>query len=172
MKNIPIKNENGKTDWISRSCATETIVFNKVNDEWCVLANKRGKACLNNVGYWNVPAGFLEYNETLEDCSVRKTFEETGVKINKNQLNLFEVNSECNDEKMLQTVVICYWTMIHGTTKLTNENCVKDKVDELKWIPIIELEKYNWISNDHLNRIKKSFIACANKNLCEKRYKS
>jgi 8-oxo-dGTP diphosphatase len=173
MKNFPITTEDNKTYWISRSCTTETIIFNKVNGEWCVLANKRGKGCTNNVGLWNVPAGYLEYNETLEDCAVRETFEETGAKIDKNNLNLFEVDSTCDEEHKSQNVIVAYWTTTdYESQTLTDSNSDPDEVDEIKWVPILELKNYQWISKKHYDRIKRAFISCANKNLCEKRYKS
>lgn len=171
MKNFPITTEDNKTYWISRSCTTETIIFNKVNGEWCVLANKRGKGCNNNVGLWNVPAGYLEYNETLEDCAIRETFEETGLKITKKQLNLFDVDSTCDDEHKSQNVIIAYWTTVAGAAILTDEFSDPDEVEEIKWIPIVNIEDYKWISKRHSERIKRAFISCSNKNLCEKRYK-
>lgn len=170
-KNFSFTDDEGQEFWVSRSCTTETIIFNKVNGEWCVLANKRGKGCVNNVGLWNVPAGYLDYNETLEDCALRETFEETGVKLNKNQLNLFEVDSTCDNEHKSQNVIIAYWTTIKGAVILTNENADENEVEEIKWIPIVDIEKYQWISKRHYNRIKRAFIYCANKNMCEKGYK-
>lgn len=172
MKNFPITAEDNKTYWISRSCTTESIIFNKVNDEWCVLANKRGCGCANNVGLWNVPAGYLDYNETLEDCAIRETFEETGLLIDKSQLNLFEVDSICDDEHKSQNVIVAYWAMVNGVTILNNQHADPDEVDEIKWIPIVKIDDYKWISKRHSNRIKKAFIACSNKRLGEKRYKT
>jgi 8-oxo-dGTP diphosphatase len=32
-------------------------------------------------GTWSVPGGHLEFNETIEECAVRETLEEVGIKI-------------------------------------------------------------------------------------------
>ena len=166
MKNFPVTTNKNETFWISRSCTTECIIFNCMNDEWFVLANKRGRGCINNIGLWNVPAGYLEYDETLEECAIRETFEETGVKISKKQLNLFEVDSTCDDKLNSQNVIIAYWVNINGAAILTNENSDPDEVEEIKWIPVVKINDYKWISNKHLNRIKRAFTACSNKVLC------
>jgi len=42
-------------------------------------------------GQWNVPAGFLECGETLEEGAARETFEETGVIVDPRDLELHSV---------------------------------------------------------------------------------
>lgn len=37
-------------------------------------------------GYWNLPAGYVEVDETLEDAVVREVFEETGFRVRTEQL--------------------------------------------------------------------------------------
>lgn len=43
------------------------------------------------VGKWMIPSGFLECGETLEEGAARETLEETGVKINPADLELYTV---------------------------------------------------------------------------------
>ena len=82
MKNFEIEHE-GKKYWISRSMATVVYVFAFIGEEVYVLANKRGPGLPTNVGKWNCPSGYLDFDETLEECAVREVFEETGYKITK-----------------------------------------------------------------------------------------
>jgi ADP-ribose pyrophosphatase len=44
-------------------------------------------------GQWTVPSGYLECGETLEECAVRETAEETGVIVDVGRLELYSVTS-------------------------------------------------------------------------------
>jgi ADP-ribose pyrophosphatase YjhB (NUDIX family) len=44
-------------------------------------------------GQWAVPSGFLECGETLEECAVRETMEETGVTVDAGSLELYSVTN-------------------------------------------------------------------------------
>ena len=44
-----------------------------------ILLGKRKNA--HGDGTWSVPGGHLEFNESWEDCVMRETFEEVGIKI-------------------------------------------------------------------------------------------
>jgi ADP-ribose pyrophosphatase YjhB (NUDIX family) len=44
-------------------------------------------------GLWSVPAGFMEKNESVEQSAVRETLEETGVRIDAQELHLYSVLS-------------------------------------------------------------------------------
>ena len=66
MKNFPV-NVDGKEYWISRSNAVVGIVFKWENGQYHILANKRGKGCPDYVGKWNIPCGYVDYNESILD---------------------------------------------------------------------------------------------------------
>jgi ADP-ribose pyrophosphatase YjhB (NUDIX family) len=44
-------------------------------------------------GQWTVPSGYLECGETLQQCAVRETVEETGVIVDASRLELYSVTS-------------------------------------------------------------------------------
>ena len=81
MKNFPLLDENGKEWWISRSIAVTGCVFTFLNGKWCVLANKRGEGTPDFQGMWNMPCGYLDFNETTAEAVIREVYEETGVRL-------------------------------------------------------------------------------------------
>lgn len=143
--------------YVSRSCAAEAVVLIKL-DRWYVLANKRGEGCFGNVGLWNVPSGYADYGERLEHTAERETFEETGVCIDGTSLKLFELDSLPKDR---QNIVAVYYTVLDPKKygfflpAVSNEFCEKNEVEEIKWIPSDELDDYEWISQDHIGRVKR-----------------
>jgi len=77
------KNESisidGQTIWISRSVACVGVVMTKWNGEWYILFSKRGTGAADHQGYWNLPCGYLDYDETLTECVIREIYEESGL---------------------------------------------------------------------------------------------
>ena len=68
------KTTDGRTVWLSRSCAVVGIIA--VDNK--VLMVKRGLGCPDEVGKWVLPCGYLDYDETLQDAIIREVYEETG----------------------------------------------------------------------------------------------
>lgn len=62
-----------------------------------VMCNDRLLLCRRaqppSVGKWNLPSGFMEKLETLENAAARETLEETGVQLRPQQLTLYTVTS-------------------------------------------------------------------------------
>ena len=139
MKNRPVIID-GKEEWLSRSIAAVAYVFASVGDNIYVLANKRGKGLPNNVGKWNAPSGFLDYDEDLADCAVREVYEETGIVID----NYANYSGDLNS--------------------ITTEHSEPNEVEEVKWIPIQDIDKYEWTSEAHLANIRRAishwFVNC------------
>jgi len=147
MKNRPVQID-GKEEWISRSIAAVTYVFTDINGDTYVLANKRGKGMPNNVGKWNAPSGFLDYDEDLEDCAVREVFEETGVKIKKEDVKMFQLDSD--PKRTNQVVLARFFANYDGDPDvLTTENAEPDEVEEVKWVKINDIKNYEWTSEAH-----------------------
>ena len=55
-------------------------------------------------GCWGFPAGYQEYHETPEECVVRETFEETGIRIR--LLDLFEVSYTRDDPRKRANLLV------------------------------------------------------------------
>ena len=72
MKNFPVK-VDGKVYWISRSVATVGFVFKLVGNTIYTLIEKRGKGAADNVDSYCVPCGYIDYDETGEECNKDET---------------------------------------------------------------------------------------------------
>lgn len=150
MKNFPVEIK-GKTYWISRSVSVTLIVFVITETETFLLANKRGPKTPDFQGYWNIPCGYLDYNETAEEAAVRELKEETGIEVYDCFLSLDGINSSPKENN--QNVNIRYVTI--GSKELLSKEFVFDpeEVEKVKWINVNDIDNYNWAFN-HLEILK------------------
>ena len=142
---------NGETLWSGRYCAIAAFIFKTEGIEnTYVLANKRGKGTPDFQGLWNCPCGFLEANESAEEGCTRETKEETGVIIPSKEFIFYEVETDPVTSNNGH-VTLQYVASIDKTNSIYN---IKDlqggepnEVDEIKWINIHDLDKYQWAFN-------------------------
>lgn len=145
----------GTTLWSGRYTAVTGIVIRQIlNDkgvyDYYVLANLRGSGTPDYQGYWNMPCGFLESNETGEEGVCREMFEECGYEVLPRQMELYNVETDprfCNNGN----VTIRYYN-IETCTKLpelkyTNINGEEGEVESVKWINIRDIKDYKWAFN-------------------------
>lgn len=136
--------------WFSRSMAASLFVFCKDNDgDWCVLASERGKDSADFQGYWNCPCGYLDYNETVKDCAIRECFEETGIKLEENELTFvaYEDAPYANRQNVtfrFAAIIKDRKTLDFKFSKIGNEG---EEVGEIKWIKVNEIDRYKWAFN-------------------------
>lgn len=163
MKNFPVTYD-GKTYWISRAVAVAGFIYMSVGEEMetYILANKRGENTPNFQGYWNVPCGYLDFDETTQEACAREIYEETGLSIDPEDLK-FDVFSE--DLANSQNITIKYYHKIHvayrsQAPKLNSAHSEEKEVDGLLWIPLKQLDNYRWAFNHQANikRIYKKHI--------------
>lgn len=148
----------GKIIWYSRSIAVVMFAFAKnKNDEWCILANKRGEGTPNFQFQWNCPCGYLDFNERGELAAVREAWEETGVKIEADDIQLIGTNTVPDEET--QNVSFRYGILLPKKTNeysFSKKHNEKNEVAEIKWIPLNEISNYVWAFN-HLRLIPWAF---------------
>ena len=148
---------HGKTLWYSRSFAVSSFVFCKnPNGEWCILANQRGKGAADYHHLWNVCVGYIDFNESAEEAAIRETEEETCILcLDPKMLKLHKLIS-CPSENH-QNITARFYLKIDEdgvnteTPSLVPEieaNAVeKDEVEAVAWIPISEIDNYEWAFN-------------------------
>lgn len=143
MNNFPVQHE-GKTYWVSRSVAVACFVFTWLNGKLSVLANQRGEGAADFHGYWNVPCGYLDFNETTAEAAVRETYEETGIQLNEVRFMGFDDNPKSEH----QNITFRYWAFISDNTKIndiySNRGGEENEVANVAWIPIKEVDNYKW----------------------------
>jgi len=155
MKNFEFKH-NGESFWYSRGIVCASFIFAAdANGDIHVLANKRGKGVPTS-GYWNCPCGHLDFDETCVDCAIRETKEETGVDINQEDLELFEINDKDFISKD-QSIGFIYYALIEDRTiedmPTSKKDMEKNEVEEIAWINVDEIDDYKWAFN-HDKRIE------------------
>ena len=160
MNNFPFQHE-GQTLWYSRSLACNLVIIttDREGKNPKVLACKRGQGCEFNKGLWNVPGGFIDFNENAINCTLRETFEETGVKIDpKTHLIKFlylDTEPRSHRQTMIASHYVHYYDDEVKDWVFSDEWSEPGEVEEIKWIPIKEIKDYNWTNNQFSN------IVCA-----------
>lgn len=181
FKNIPneqIETTDGRTFWISRSCAViaQVCVFNTADQQWYILLGKRGSGTPDCQGYWNLPCGYLDWNETLGQAMVREVWEECGLHLpslskhpqfgySNNSCILHEgqyveepwsISDIPNNPKQNVSMHFAVMLAWHGEPlpALSNANAELNEVDDLAWVKIEEACKLDLAFNHHI-RIQK-----------------
>lgn len=148
----------GKEYWYSRSVATSPFVFCKNSEgKWCVLANKRGVGTPDYQGYWNVPCGYLEHNVSGEENCSKEVYEECGVDVSSDMFKFIGVETLPSANR--QNVTLRYYALMDGLVSdysFDSENSEENEVSDIKWIPIDEVDNYQWAFN-HNVRIKEIY---------------
>lgn len=150
MKNFSFKHQ-GKELWYSRSLACNLITV-KVKERWFhkeiyVLANRRGPGCEFNKGFWNVPGGFIDFDEDSIECAIRETKEECGIDIPREKIKFIDLDTRPRGKR--QTMVATHAAVV-SYKDFPDEIVQTDKssdceADLVKWIDIRDLYKYSWV---------------------------
>jgi 8-oxo-dGTP pyrophosphatase MutT (NUDIX family) len=164
-----------KTIWESRSVAVNCVIVVTDTDytsEPFVLISKRGPGAADFQGLWNIPAGYLDYDETTSEACVREVWEETNI-------NLYSILNMKEDDK--NYVVQDYITKEWGTNSdisnnrqnvsfrygiyfvmddfinklnLSDKNSELNEIGDIKWIPLSKINEYDFaFGHDNLIKI-------------------
>lgn len=154
---------DGKEYWISRSVAVVALVNVIVDGKSHVLINQRGPGTPDFQGYWNLPCGYLDWDESGIQAAKREIYEETGLDIDKydfkyNEQPVFVITDKINNKQNV--------TLYYNFTIKTNEyefalmkvdfnmdNSEKEEVSDIQFIEPKNVSKYKFCFS-HEIRIK------------------
>ena len=120
------------------------------------LIVKRGKSVIQS-GKWCLPCGYLDYDETVEECAVREIFEESGIDIRdwinvKNLKPSYVITEPSNSRN--QDISFNFIIEINSEKepKVDMSKVDLDETTEAKWMDISEISNYQFAFN-HMNKI-------------------
>lgn len=170
-KNHLIVDQGIREIWESRSIAVLAVVLLKKDDEYFVLAAKRGPKAMDQCGKMNVVCGYLDWDESALEAAVRETWEECGLYIpsyfDRWDPNLQPWHVDSNPSSNRQNVTLRYGFVIdaneHGTPELcVDNNEVKGEVEDPRWISLKNVGDHQWaFSHD---KVIKQYVSALHEN--------
>ena len=103
-------------------------------------------------GAWAFPGGFMNMDETTEQCAIRELEEETGLKVAKvHQIGAY---SKVDRDPRGRTITVAYLAIIDSPENVTG----LDDAAKAEWFPITELPH---LAFDHYDIMKDAITAYA-----------
>lgn len=90
------------------------------NDAGEILLGVRGHEPWK--GFWNFPAGFVEYNELPEHAAIREAMEETGLEI---EIRRLAGTYLYDDDARGNGLLVVYWAKVVGGELTTNQETLQ-----------------------------------------------
>lgn len=109
---------------------TDCVVFTK-EEEPKVLLIQRGNEPYK--GCWAFPGGFMNMEETAEECAVRELKEETGLTVK--QIQQIGAYSKVDRDPRGRTISIAYLAIVDAPTAVTG----MDDAAKAAWFPLSSL---------------------------------
>lgn len=109
---------------------TDCVVFTN-EEEPKVLLIQRGNEPYK--GYWAFPGGFMNMEETAEECAVRELKEETGLTVK--QIQQIGAYSKVDRDPRGRTISIAYLAIVDAPTAVSG----MDDAAKAAWFPLTSL---------------------------------
>lgn len=143
MENEIITLQDGRKVAIDRSVGVVMCCFTMVDNKVFILANKRGTKTPDFKSKWNLPTGYLNWDETGEQAAIRETFEETGIRIPIESVSEFEHSTSPYENR--QNVIFRYVAHVPSEYLFYDLKPMdKDEVEEVLWIHEDDVNNYEW----------------------------
>lgn len=139
-----------KIIYSGRFVAVSGFIFAIVNGKYSILANKRGSGTPDYQGCWNAPCGYLEKFENSIQGIQRETLEECKFFVDEDDFKIVSVETEpeeCNNGNVTIRHRAFLGNIIPRYEQENSINGEDNEVDDVKWIPIDDVDKYDWAFN-------------------------
>ncbi len=111
-----------------RPAVTADCIVITSEEEPRVLLIERGEEPFK--GCWAIPGGFLNMDETTEQCAIRELEEETGLKIDKaNQIGAY---CKVDRDPRGRTISVAYLAIVERPLEVSGQ----DDAAKAKWFPV------------------------------------
>lgn len=160
MKNEIIVLPDGTKVAKDRSVGVVLLVASETDDgEVFVLCNQRGKRTSDSKLKWNLPSGYLDWDETGEEGARRECLEECGLDIPLEYI--IEAEHSTSPKENRQNVIFRYLAYIlEGEDFIMEKSLIPtstepDEVRNVMWISLNDLDKYDfaWGQVETIRRI-------------------
>lgn len=102
-------------------------------------------------GAWAFPGGFINMDETTEQCAIRELEEETGLKVTKvHQIGAY---SKVDRDPRGRTITVAYLAIIDTPEDVKGQ----DDAAKAEWFPITDLPKLAFDHYDIMNDAKVAY---------------
>jgi len=119
------------------------VVHAIVEKDGALLLVKRALTLSLEGGKWSLPGGFLDRDETAQQCALRELFEETGWEGKAGPLFLIKTNPHRPHEDR-QNVAMSF--IVHPVNKTGEKD---NESSEVSWMPIAGLPLLDTLAFDH-----------------------
>lgn len=129
-------------EYRNRGVGVVTLVMTFINGKAHILANQRGDKTSEQGLLWNLPSGYLDWNETAEMAAVREIKEECGVEIAPSELTELEHSTDPAENR--QNIMFRYIAVVEAERLRNFKAMDADEVREIRLIPLSDIEQYKW----------------------------
>lgn len=117
-------------DWCFRHLA------HPVEAAGCIVINEKNEVLMmKRLGYWDLPKGKIDEDETPEQAATRELEEETGVKVSEVS-HLLDVSYHLYSHKNKLMIKKTWWFEAHADSLQTLMPQYEESIEELKWVKI------------------------------------
>ena len=106
---------------------TDCVVMTKEAELQVLLIERGGEPYK---GHWAIPGGFLNMDETTEQCAIRELEEETGMRID--TVHQIGVYSKVDRDPRGRTISVAYLAIVEKPLAVSGQ----DDAAKAKWFPI------------------------------------
>ena len=145
-----IQNNMSYTYKYPRPAVTTDCVVITRETEPKVLLIQRGNEPYK--GCWAFPGGFMEIDETLEECAIRELKEETGLVVTHDEIFPIGTFSRIDRDPRGRTISLAFLTLVDAPISVA----AQDDAAKAEWFPV---NKVPQLAFDHYEILNKALNA-------------